>query len=61
MKGVRFVSPEEGHRIFDRLSRRSTGLSADAFVRAFEEGRLEERYEDPDIAELLILLPLAQK
>lgn len=56
---VEFVSRSEARSLFDRLARDYLGMSADEFVSAWNAGELTDRVEDPKVAQLAMLMPMA--
>ncbi|MGI8869948.1 MAG: hypothetical protein ACR2F6_14140 [Mycobacteriales bacterium] len=55
------LSREEGHAMFDRLTRRELGMPADEFFDRLERGKLEINPDEHDaIARVMVALPFAR-
>ena len=61
---VRYVSAEEGRRMFDEVARAWTGLSGEEFIRRWEAGEYADIPDDAahrHIVELVLMIPLARQ
>lgn len=56
---IRELSLEEGRALIDRLVRQHLGMSGEEFMRAWEAGELDAQAERPEIAHVVMLIPLA--
>ncbi len=57
---IRFVTPEEGMRIFDEEARRLLGISGEEFLRRWDAGEyLPEPDDHPGVMGLWLLMPFA--
>ena len=57
---VHKLSKAEALRLFDKAARRELGMSGEDFLRALDAGELEKDAERPNVAALLMLLPLVR-
>ena len=56
---VQFLTREEGWQILDEQARRSLGMSAEEFVRAWNAGEIDDP-DRPEVMHVAMLLPLAR-
>ena len=56
---VEFLTREEGWQILDEQARRSLGMSAEEFVRAWNAGEFDNP-DRPEVMHVAMLLPLAR-
>ena len=57
--GYKELTREEGRELFDRLARGYLRMSGAEFVRAWEAGDFQNDAEQPEVAQLVMLMPLA--
>ncbi len=57
--GYKELSQEEGRKLFDRLAQRYLRMSGEEFLRAWEAGKFKSEDENPEVAQLVMLIPLA--
>ena len=57
--GYKELSQEEGRKLFDRLAQRYFRMSGEEFLRAWETGKFKSEDESPEVAQLVMLIPLA--
>lgn len=53
------LTPGEGREILNRQTLRHLGMSAEEFIEAWRAGKLRDRQEDPEVARLAMMIPLA--
>jgi hypothetical protein len=61
--GVKFVTPEEARKIFDRRARMELGISGEEFLRRWDAGEYDQIPDTPDgwkIARLSMILNFAR-
>jgi hypothetical protein len=64
ISGIRFSSPEEGHRLFDEQSRELLGISGSEFLRRWDAGHYQpvpDTAEGKNIRRLAMLMPFARR
>ncbi len=54
---IRELALEEAKTIFDREARQHFGMSGQAFIVAWETGHFDEDPDQPDLINLVIMLP----
>ena len=54
------TTPEEGRAIFDQEARRQLGISGEEFLRRWYAGAYASDPDQPDVMDLVMLLPLVQ-
>ena len=55
----REVSAGEGREILNRETRLYLDMSADEFIELWRAGKLADRQEEPEVARLAMMIPLA--
>lgn len=56
---IRTVTPREGYRLLDKLTKQHYGLTAGEFIDAWQAGGFRDEYEYPDAVRLAMMIPLA--
>ena len=54
----RFLSPQQGRRLFDREARAALGMSGATFLRRWKAGQIPNP-DRPEVLRVVALLPLA--
>lgn len=57
--GIHELSREDGIKLLDKQTRQYLHMSAVEFIDAWQGGRLRDRQEEPHVARLASLIPLA--
>jgi hypothetical protein len=53
--GVRWLTDEEAHALFDKRAREALGISGDEFLRRWDAGEYDHLIDDPEHPEILQL------
>jgi hypothetical protein len=56
---IRELDPSQGLALLDKQTRRYLNMSAQEFIDAWHAGKLRDRQEEPQVARLASLIPLA--
>jgi hypothetical protein len=54
------LNPEQGRELFDKAAQFYLGISGVEFIRRWEAGYYDEDPDDPDVVEMMMLLPFAR-
>ncbi len=57
---VRDLTPEEGREAFDKAALYYLDISGDEFIRRWNEGYYNDDPDDPDVVEVIMMLPLVR-
>lgn len=57
---IKELSTKEGRELFDKATRYYLGISGKEFIERLDAGEFEDPDEDPDVAEVLALVPFAR-
>jgi hypothetical protein len=63
-QGVLWLTPEEGHALFDRRARKHLGISGEEFLRRWDAGEIGPVPDTPEwrgLGELVMMMPLARR
>jgi len=55
----REIGAVEGREILNRETCRYLGMTADEFIKQWRAGKLKDRQEEPEVARLAMMIPLA--
>lgn len=54
------ITVSQGWKLLDKEARRSLGMSARAFVKAWHDGEFDGKADRPEVMRVAMLLPLAR-
>ena len=57
---VQEITTEQGWEIFDEAAQRELGMTGEAFLSAWDAGKLDDIADRPDVMRVVMLLPLAR-
>jgi hypothetical protein len=57
---IRELTREEARALLDREARRYLGISGEAFIQAWNDGKFDEDPDQPGIMQVAMLLPLVR-
>jgi hypothetical protein len=62
-EGIRFLSDEESHQLFDAEARRLMNMSGEEFLRRYDAGEFQDQMDGPlhhNLVALVMLIPLGR-
>lgn len=58
VKGIEWLTPEQGWEMFDQSARRDLGMSGEEFLRAWDAGELDP--EIPEVMDMAFIIPFVR-